>query len=71
MERACRADIELAGKLDVKELISREDVANFLAGLANSNLRKGNPIFVRWLYDSRNIKKRLRMIFHQIKFKLG
>jgi len=71
VERACRADIEMQGKMVVKELIDSTDLYKFLRGIERSNLIKGNNIVIDWLCSSYNMQKKLRIIFHGMKYKLG
>lgn len=42
-----------------------------MRGIERSNLIKGNNIVVDWLCTSFNLQKKLRIIFHGIKYKLG
>ena len=40
----------------------------YVQGIEKSNLKKGNNIIVRWLQSSTNLKKKLRIVFHETKF---
>lgn len=68
VERACKVDIEMKGQLTVKQMISLRDISNFLQGIEKSNLKKGNNVVVRWLQSSNNLKKKIKIVFHDAKF---
>ena len=52
-------------------MIDSTDLANFLYAIEKSKIRAGNNIVIRWLRSSYNIKKKLKMSFHGIKYKIG
>ena len=49
-------------------MISARDIMLYIQGIEKSNLKKGNNIVVRWLQSSNNLKKKLRIVFHDAKF---
>ncbi len=46
-------------------------MSNFLNGIDKSKLRNGNNIVINFLANSHNMRKKLKIIFHAIKYKLG
>ena len=52
-------------------MISSTDVRNFVDGVQYSKLRVGNGIVVKWLHTSFNLRKKLKAIFHAVKYKMG
>ena len=57
--------------MSIKEMISSTDARNFLDGVLYSKLRVGNGLVVKWLHTSFNLRKKLKVIFHAVKYKMG
>ena len=51
-------------------MISHKNISHFLNGIDKSNLKKKNDVVVRWLQSSNNLKKKMRNVFHETKFKM-